>query len=132
MENNKLRILIVDDNKDSADITAMILSFSGYESRIAGSGKEAVDEATIFQPHIIFMDIMLPDMDGRDVAFIIKDLFPEIKIICFSCYRIEEQKTSYHESAFDLYMQKDSDVYTLKSLIENYVNEKSFNYTQET
>jgi DNA-binding NarL/FixJ family response regulator len=69
---------------------------------------------------MIFMDITLPDIDGRDAAVIIKDLkiSPAAKMVCFSCHQIEYQKTEKYQLVFDHYMQKDSDINALKSLID--------------
>jgi PAS domain S-box-containing protein len=62
------RVLVVDDNVDSATMLSMILSLRGYDVRTAHDGVEAFEIATAFRPHVAFMDIGLPRLNGYDVA----------------------------------------------------------------
>jgi len=64
----QLRILIVDDNRDSADMLATLLTFSGHETFTANDGLAAVDTAQNFQPDVIFLDIGLPLLNGYEAA----------------------------------------------------------------
>ncbi|WP_429302281.1 PAS domain S-box protein [Paraburkholderia sp. GAS199] len=59
-----LRILLVDDNRDSADSLAMLLELKGHEVRIAYDGMQAVDLAPRVVPHLAIVDIAMPKMDG--------------------------------------------------------------------
>jgi len=62
------RVLVVDDNRDSAESMAMILGFMGHEVRTAFDGEAAVAAAAEFQPAIILMDIGMPKVDGYEAA----------------------------------------------------------------
>lgn len=62
------RILVVDDNKDSADSLAMLLRLKGNEIRTAHDGLEAVSAAETFHPELVLLDIGLPKLNGYDVA----------------------------------------------------------------
>ncbi|WP_144138533.1 PAS domain S-box protein [Paraburkholderia sp. BCC1884] len=59
-----LRILLVDDNRDSADSLAMLLELKGHEVRIAYEGEQALEVAPRFVPHLAVIDIAMPKMDG--------------------------------------------------------------------
>jgi PAS domain S-box-containing protein len=59
-----LRILLVDDNRDSADSLAMLLQLKGHVVRIAYEGAQALDVAPRFVPHLAVIDIAMPKMDG--------------------------------------------------------------------
>jgi CheY-like chemotaxis protein len=59
-----LRILLVDDNRDSADSLAMLLELKGHEVRIAYEGEQALQIAPRFMPHLAVIDIAMPKMDG--------------------------------------------------------------------
>ncbi|MBC8749428.1 MULTISPECIES: PAS domain-containing hybrid sensor histidine kinase/response regulator [Paraburkholderia] len=59
-----LRILLVDDNRDSADSLAMLLELKGHEVRIAYEGEQALQIAPRFSPHLALIDIAMPKMDG--------------------------------------------------------------------
>ncbi|MDX6697138.1 MAG: two-component system, OmpR family, response regulator [Solirubrobacteraceae bacterium] len=62
------RILVVDDEPNIADVISMALRFQGFEVRTAGDGASALREVRDFQPHLLVLDIMLPDMEGFEVA----------------------------------------------------------------
>jgi two-component system OmpR family response regulator len=62
------RILVVDDEPNIADVVSMALRFQGFEVETAGTGGDAIVAVTAFRPHLIVLDIMLPDMEGFDVA----------------------------------------------------------------
>ena len=62
------RVLVVDDNLDSAQSTAMLLELAGHEVRVAHEGTGALAAAVQFRPDVVVMDIGLPGMSGYDVA----------------------------------------------------------------
>ena len=62
------RILVVDDNHDSALSLAMMLSIMGHETRTAHDGESAVETAEKFLPEVILLDIGLPKLNGYEVA----------------------------------------------------------------
>ncbi len=62
------RIVVADDNEDSAESFAMLLSFSGHEVRIVHDGISALDAVRDFRPDVAFLDIGMPGMTGYEVA----------------------------------------------------------------
>jgi CheY-like chemotaxis protein len=60
----RARILVAEDNRDTAEIVSLVLQFLGHEVLIAGDGLEAVEKAISYQPDLIIMDVMIPRMDG--------------------------------------------------------------------
>jgi two-component system OmpR family response regulator len=62
------RILVVDDEPNIVDVIAMALRYQGFEVATAGTGQDALNEVKAFRPHLILLDVMLPDMEGFDVA----------------------------------------------------------------
>jgi two-component system OmpR family response regulator len=65
---NALRVLVVDDEPNIVDVISMALRYEGFAVASAGSGAEALASVAEFRPHLIVLDIMLPDMEGFDVA----------------------------------------------------------------
>ncbi|MBQ5946824.1 PAS domain S-box protein [Massilia sp. ST3] len=63
-----LRVMVVDDNADSAELAAMFLRAVGHEVAIAYRAEAALDKARAFDPQVCFLDIGLPDMDGNELA----------------------------------------------------------------
>ena len=62
------RVLVVDDNIDTAESEAELAELWGHEVAIAQSGPAAIELASKFQPHIALIDIGLPEMNGYEVA----------------------------------------------------------------
>jgi two-component system OmpR family response regulator len=62
------RILVVDDELPITELLQMALSFEGYEVAVAATGREALELARTFRPHLIVLDVMMPGMDGFQVV----------------------------------------------------------------
>ena len=75
------RVLVVDDEPNILDVVSMALRFHGFEVETAATGAEALAAATAFKPQLIVLDVMLPDIEGFDVARRLGDRRAEIPII---------------------------------------------------
>ncbi len=64
----KLRVLVVDDNRDAADSCATMLELSGHQVLTAYNGTRALQAGESFEPDIVLLDIGLPDLNGYEVA----------------------------------------------------------------
>jgi two-component system OmpR family response regulator len=62
------RVLVVDDEPNIVDVISMALRYEGFAVESAGTGAEAIAAVRSFAPHLIVLDVMLPDMEGFDVA----------------------------------------------------------------
>src|SRR6188508_2342949 len=62
------RVLVVDDEENIADVIAMALRYQGFAVETAGTGADALAAVSSFRPHLMVLDVMLPDMEGFDVA----------------------------------------------------------------
>src|SRR5690349_18538668 len=62
------RILVVDDEPNVVDGISMAVRYQGFEVATAGTGGEALSQVKAFNPHLMVLDVMLPDMEGFDVA----------------------------------------------------------------
>ena len=65
---NSHRVLVVDDEPNIVDVISMALKFQGFEVESAATGAEAMSAVGRFRPHLMLLDVMLPDMEGFDVA----------------------------------------------------------------
>jgi DNA-binding response OmpR family regulator len=63
-----MRVLIVDDEADTADMLQMLLRVAGHEAKVAYRGREAIDVAADFEPELALVDVHLPDISGVAVA----------------------------------------------------------------
>ena len=62
------RVLVVDDEPNIVDVVTMALRFQGFAVESAGTGADALSAVADFRPHLMVLDVMLPDMEGFDVA----------------------------------------------------------------
>ncbi len=62
------RVLVVDDEPNIADVVSMALRYQGFAVESAGTGREALAAVASFRPHLMVLDVMLPDMEGFEVA----------------------------------------------------------------
>jgi CheY-like chemotaxis protein len=63
-----LRVLVVDDNDDSADMLAMMVGTWGHDARSAYDGASALEVADAFKPEVVLLDLGLPGLDGHAIA----------------------------------------------------------------
>jgi len=68
MKENKYKILVVDDEEDIVEFVTYNLRREGFKVNYAKNGKEAIELAGAFQPHLILLDIMMPEMDGIETC----------------------------------------------------------------
>jgi two-component system alkaline phosphatase synthesis response regulator PhoP len=108
MSNASIKILLVDDEPDILEILSYNLSAEGYQISTASNGAEAVKKAKKQQPHLIIMDVMMPEMDGIEACEKIRTL-PELKdtIITFLTARGEDySQVAGFEAGADDYITK--------------------------
>lgn len=102
------RILVVDDNADNLDVVATRLRFRGYDVDAATTGEEALEKVEAHPPDLILLDVMMPGMDGFEVARRIKndpDL-PFIPIILVTARTSTQDKVTGLDAGADDYLTK--------------------------
>jgi len=80
-EENRIRALVVDDDQNIADVLSMALRYEDFAVEQAANGQQALKGAEDFRPHIIILDVMLPDLDGFEVAKRLAERRAEIPIL---------------------------------------------------
>jgi PAS domain S-box-containing protein len=116
-----LRVLVVDDNADSADTLAMLLRLSGHEVAVARDGYGAVDMTTTFGPELILLDIGLPGISGYEAAKRIREL-PDsgrIQLVALTGWGQDDDRRRSREAGFDQHLVKPVDFDALRTLLEN-------------
>jgi two-component system alkaline phosphatase synthesis response regulator PhoP len=108
MSNASIKILLVDDEPDILEILSYNLSAEGYQISTASNGVEAVKKAKKHLPHLIIMDVMMPEMDGIEACEKIR-ILPQLKdtIITFLTARGEDySQVAGFEAGADDYITK--------------------------
>jgi two-component system alkaline phosphatase synthesis response regulator PhoP len=108
MKKKEIRILLVDDEQDILEIVGYNLSQEGYNIFTASNGKEAIQVAKKELPHLIIMDVMMPEMDGIEACEQIRKM-PELSnvIITFLTARSEDySQVAGFEAGADDYIAK--------------------------
>jgi PAS domain S-box-containing protein len=118
------RILVVDDNQDSADSLAMLLRFLGAEVEIAYRGDEALEALDARRPAVVLLDIGMPDMDGYEVARRIRrhPTLHEVTLIALSGWGQQEDRRRSLEAGFDYHLIKPVDINALQALLASLKN----------
>jgi CheY-like chemotaxis protein len=112
------RVLIADDNADTAEMMRMMLDYKGHEVRVAGDGVEAVGLADTFAPKIAFLDIGMPRMDGYEAARRIRTrLGRRIVLVALTGWGQDDDKRRSHEAGFDHHLTKPPEPEVLDRLI---------------
>ena len=111
------RVLIVDDNHDSAELLSLVLCREGHEARVAHDPREAIPLATAFRPNVAFLDIGLPGMDGFELLAVLR-ADPELagcKFVAVTGYeQLREQPGS---GGFDGHLLKPVDLAAVAKLV---------------
>jgi CheY-like chemotaxis protein len=120
------RVLVVDDNVDSADSIAMLLQVSGHEVRVAYSGQEALETAAEYQPDIVLLDIGLPGMDGYEVARRLRAhaQLEKVKLIAVTGYGQDADRLQSQEAGFDYHLVKPVDAQKLQDVLVELMAQK--------
>jgi CheY-like chemotaxis protein len=113
------RILIVDDNRDSAESLGMLLSITGHQTHTAFDGLEAVEAAEKLKPDLVLLDIGLPKLNGYEACRRIRDQAwsKGMTVVALTGWGQEEDRSRASEAGFDSYMLKPVDYAALKRLI---------------
>lgn len=83
-EETKPTVLVVDDQQMVADTTAEVLNQSGYRAVCAYSGHSALEIALKLKPDCLLSDILMPGMNGVELAIAIREQLPKTRIVLFS------------------------------------------------
>lgn len=114
-----VRVLVVDDNVDSAESMALLLSLDGHEVRTAFDGPGALAVAAEFQPEAVLLDIGLPGMDGYEVAKQMRNLpgLQKALMIAVTGYSQADNRARSKAAGFDHHLVKPVDPEILSALL---------------
>ncbi|MEO8271034.1 MAG: response regulator [Aureliella sp.] len=118
LENGKKKLLIVDDEQDLVELMADAFARDGrFEIRTANNGFDAGMQVREFRPDIVVLDVMLPDINGREVCQRVRSdtTLDSVKIICISGMIEQDKVADLRAAGADDFVQKP---FTIDRLIE--------------
>jgi PAS domain S-box-containing protein len=118
-EAKSYRILVADDNRDSAHSLALLLQLMGHETHTAMDGVEAVESAEAIHPDIVLLDIGMPRLNGYDACRRIREQpwSRSMKLIAQTGWGQEEDRRRTEEAGFDGHLIKPVDPEVLLKLV---------------
>ncbi|MGC4002343.1 MAG: response regulator [Pirellulales bacterium] len=117
---NGLRIVVVEDNPDSAQTLRMLLKLLGHQVEVAFDGRSALDVCATFRPQVVISDLGLPgELNGFGVAKHLKSTTdrPTPYLIALSGYTQDQRAGDLSEMVFDLHLLKPVDLKRLKEVL---------------
>ncbi|MEX0890519.1 MAG: response regulator [Gemmatimonadota bacterium] len=114
------KILVVDDDPDARDIVRTFLDANGYEVTTAATGKEALAKMEEVHPVLVLLDVMMPGMDGWEVARVIKNHpeFEDVRIVMLTARSDFTDKQEGLRSGADDYIVKPIDLENLAERVQ--------------
>ncbi len=116
---HRWRVLVVDDNVDSAVSMAMLLRMSGHDVRTAHTGPDAIEAANTYQPDVVLLDIGLPLVNGYEVARRLRanPKLKNVRLVATTGYGLESDIQLSREAGFDSHMVKPVDPKKVQELL---------------
>ncbi len=105
-DGSPLRVLVVDDEANIAELVSMALRYEGWETSVAHTGRSAVSTAKDVRPDAVVLDIMLPDFDGMEVMRRIRADQPDVPVLFLTARDSVEDRVSGLTAGGDDYVTK--------------------------
>ncbi|EGW21473.1 hybrid sensor histidine kinase/response regulator [Methylobacter tundripaludum] len=120
--NAGMRVLVVDDDADVRESTALLLELNGYEVKMADSGAHAITLIEAFHPDVVLLDIGMPVENGYQVAQRIRKLpnGGDLLLVALSGYGRAEELARSQEAGFDHHLIKPLNFNTLRDLLSEW------------
>ncbi|MBI5893169.1 MAG: response regulator [Deltaproteobacteria bacterium] len=112
------KILLIDDESDYSDTMAFYLKAKGYMVRTASNGRDGIDIIKNTPPDVVFLDFMMPEMDGVETLKKIREFNKRIPIIMVTSYASDEKVQHAREFGISAIFPKADDFSTAAKLIQ--------------
>jgi CheY-like chemotaxis protein len=118
MNEDDVRVVVVDDVVDAAEALAAALEISGYKVWIATGGSQALELVERHRPHCVLLDVGMPEMDGFELTQQLRDRYgDDIVLIAVTGREKDDERVSGTFARVDHYLQKPVDPDVLKKLL---------------
>jgi two-component system CheB/CheR fusion protein len=116
----KLRVLVVDDLPDSAESLARLLVAMGHEAVFVTQASKALDAARALRPHLVFMDLGMPEIDGYQLARLFRAEFgfETLRLVAITGWGRYEDRAASRQAGFDAHVQKPAELDIIDSILK--------------
>ncbi|WBS05220.1 response regulator [Pseudoduganella sp. SL102] len=112
------RVLVIDDDRDAADMLAQLLCLNGIDARPAFGGRQAIELAATFDPQVIFLDLGMPVMDGFAVIRALRsELRSAAYIVALTAWDDATTRARVAAAGFDRHLAKPSSLAAILPVI---------------
>ena len=118
-DQRKGRVVIADDNLDSAEMLSIFFNTEGMETAVAHDGFEAVEVSASFRPDLVCLDLGMPGMDGLEAARRIRSNNPSVFLVAISGWAGEEDRNRTKAAGFDVHLAKPATPADLREILRN-------------
>jgi CheY-like chemotaxis protein len=122
-----MKVLVADDNRDSADSLAMLLELSSHEVFVAHTGEEAMQIAHRALPQAMILDLSMPDITGDQIARAIRrePWGAEVLMVAVTGWGRPEDQQRASEAGFDHHLTKPVDVDRMEQLLQDFASARA-------
>lgn len=117
MADERIKVLVVDDDRRMVKTVCDILKVKGYEAAEAYTGEEAVEKVKSDHPDCVLMDIKMPGISGVEAMQLIKGMSPDLPVVLISAYTTEEQVAEAKQLGADTILTKPVDLQMVFSFL---------------
>jgi DNA-binding response OmpR family regulator len=114
------RLLVVDDVRDAAETLAHVLKSVGHEVEWLTDSRHVMDAARRFRPHLIFLDLAMPHINGYELAKMLRAEFgfESLRLVALTAHGDEENRIASRQAGFDAHVTKPADPEIIESILK--------------
>ena len=118
MSKESCKVLVVDEDRDNADTTVMLLHMWGHEAEPAYSDDDAISKARAFDPDVLLIDLGRPVVNGFDLAKELRRYCPEAKLLAITGFTADDIVRRTRDAGFEKVLFKPTPAKRLQEAVE--------------
>jgi len=116
-----IKVMVADDSEYMRDLITDILKSKGCEVKQAGNGEELLATIVGYEPQIVFMDIVMPQLDGIETTKALREKYPNIKIVVCSAHNNLPIQKRALENGADYFLPKPFDARKIENILDEII-----------
>jgi CheY-like chemotaxis protein len=119
LDKEPCKVLVVDDERDTADTAVMLLRLWGHEAEAAYSADDAMSKAFDLDPDVVLVDLVMPETNGLDLAKELRAVCPDAKFLAITGFTRADIVRRAHEAGFERVLLKPAPASVLQQVVES-------------